>query len=371
MQAADKLSVLNWDDITLKSRAISHLRVEQAINSPSPTLDDFMAMIAPAGRKHLETMAVKAQAITRARFGHTISLFAPLYLSNLCANECTYCGFSMSNKLRRTTLDEQAVLAEIEVLKARGIDNILLVTGEHERKVGMAYFSAMLPVITPHFRHVAMEVQPLKTAEYLQLRQLGVSTVLVYQETYHRHRYAHYHKHGTKQDYDWRLHTPDRLGEAQMGKIGLGALLGLSDWRTDSVFTAAHALALQQAYWRSRLSISLPRIRPCAGQRDISQLRGPDDAELLQLICAYRLLLPAAEISLSTREPAAFRDNVAGIGVTTMSAGSQTEPGGYAAEHDALPQFDTEDNRSVSDIRHALSRRGLSAVMTDGLQAFA
>ncbi|MBU2979950.1 2-iminoacetate synthase ThiH [Alteromonas sp. C1M14] len=369
MTVAQHMLAQNWDDIRLKLYSKTSQQVRAALASPRPTWEDFLALISPAGEPYLETLALKAKKITRQRFGNTVSLFVPLYLSNLCANECTYCGFTMSNRIKRTKLDKQAVANEVAAIKAMGFDSVLLVTGEHETKAGMAYFREILPAITPHFSFVAMEVQPLDTCDYRALKQLGVNSVLVYQETYHPQRYGHYHLRGNKQDFSYRLDTPDRLGKAGMKKIGLGALLGLSDWRTDSAFTALHSERIQNTYWQSRVSVSFPRIRPCSGG-GIDAVSAITDKQLVQLICAYRVFLPDAELSLSTRESPWFRDNVVPLAITTMSAASQTQPGGYSEPSAALAQFSTEDTRSVTEVTQAITQSGLEVVWRDWLPGF-
>ncbi|MDC8832023.1 2-iminoacetate synthase ThiH [Alteromonas gilva] len=362
------LAAYDWDDIGMRIRSSSAAQVKKALSVSAPSLDDMMALLSPAAEPFLAVMARRAEEITRCRFGHTMQFFAPLYLSNLCANECTYCGFSMSNALKRKTLSETELLAEISVLKGMGLDSVLVVTGEHERKVGIDYFKRMLPLIKKHFSYLALEVQPLSTADYQTVKGLGVDAVLVYQETYHRREYAHYHRRGNKQDFDWRLATPERLGASGIDKIGVGALLGLSDWRVDSFFTALHLDYLQKHYWRSRYSLSFPRLRPCVGQP--SHPGEISNRQLLQLICAHRLLNPGVEISLSTRESAALRDRIIPFGVTSMSAASSTEPGGYSNPAAALEQFSTDDKRSVPLVADAVRAKGLEPVWTDWCQAY-
>ena len=343
--------------------------VERALGKDTLSLDDFMALISPAGAKYLEAMAYRAKAITRHRFGNTMQLFVPLYLSNLCANECTYCGFTMSNKIKRKTLSISEVLTEIEAIKDLGFSQVLLVTGEHETKVGMEYFEQTLSAIREKVSYLMMEVQPLKREQYETLKNLGLDAVLVYQETYSPQHYANYHTRGKKQDFLWRLEASDRIGKAGIDKIGIGALLGLGDWRVDSAMTALHGKLIQQHYWQSRVSIAFPRLRSCEGNSTggnaLTNSKLPNERDLLQLICAHRIFNPQAELSLSTRESAVFRDGVMPLGITSMSAASQTQPGGYSAPSKALNQFDIDDNRSVSDVVSALSMKGLEPVWKD------
>ncbi len=369
MKSADALRQYDWDDVSLTLYAKTQRDVQSALRHPAPGWQEFLALISPAAEASLPSMAEKANALTRQRFGHTVSMFVPLYLSNLCANECTYCGFTMSNKIRRVKLSPQQIKDEVRAIKTMGFDSLLLVTGEHETKAGMAYFNEVIPLIRPHFSHLAMEVQPLSTDDYRKLVKLGVDSVLVYQETYHRAHYGQYHLRGQKQDFDWRLETPDRLGEAGINKIGLGALLGLSDWRTDSALTAIHLYLLQKAYWKTRFSIAFPRIKPCAGDQ-FSPVSDITDKQLVQLICAYRICFPEVELSLSTRESATFRDSVVPLAINQLSAASQTQPGGYSEKSDALEQFSTEDTRSANDVAANLLAQGIEPVWTDWLQQF-
>ena len=367
---ADTLMQLSWDDIAMQLYANTANDVETALSATKLSWQHFLALLSPAAEACLPAMVSKAHALTRQRFGHTVTMFVPLYLANLCANECTYCGFTMSNRIKRTRLSIEEVERECTAIKALGFDAVLLVTGEHETKVGMPYFEAVLPVIRKYFSSVAMEVQPLATHEYQRLRQAGVNTVLVYQETYHPRNYGRYHLRGNKADFAWRLATPERLGQAGMNKIGLGALLGLSDWRVDSAFTGKHLMFLQQSYWQSRFSVAFPRIKPCSGNTTTGSANTMTEKQLLQLICAYRLFQPEVELSLSTRESPHFRDNVIPIAINSVSAGSQTQPGGYSAPSQALEQFSTEDTRPVSEVVRALTQRGLDPVWSDWLPGF-
>ncbi|MCH7370943.1 2-iminoacetate synthase ThiH [Aeromonas sp. MR16] len=346
-------------------RAKTARDVELALANPRRGLDDFMALISPAAEPFLPQMAELAERLTRQRFGNTVGFYVPLYLSNLCANDCSYCGFSMSNRLKRKTLNSEEIERECLALKTRGFDSVLLVTGEHESKVGMDYFREHLPQIRRHFSTLAMEVQPLSQAEYAELKTLGLDAVMVYQETYHAPAYARHHLRGNKQDIAWRLATPDRLGRAGIDKIGLGALIGLSpDWRADSYFVAEHLAWLERHHWQSRYSLSFPRLRPCTGglQPEVTMT----DRQLVQLICAWRLLSPTLDLSLSTRESPAFRNGALRLGITQMSAESRTQPGGYAeGDEEELEQFAIHDDRSVGDVANAVRQAGLQPVFKD------
>ncbi|XOV80318.1 MAG: 2-iminoacetate synthase ThiH [Aestuariibacter sp.] len=370
MSFVEYLAQQSWDEVKLQIFSSNFDDVKQAITTSRKSLRDIAALMSPAADELLEEMAQRAAELTRQRFGYTLSLFAPLYLSNLCANECTYCGFTMSNKIKRKTLSLDEIRQEAQALKKHGFESVLLVTGEHERKVGMEYFLDAIAVLKDYFPAIALEVQPLSQKDYLSLKHAGVNSVLVYQETYHRRQYAVHHQHGRKQDFDWRLTTPERLGRAGVAKIGLGALLGLSDcWRTDSVITALHVQYLQQHFWRSRYSISFPRLRSCVGNSHSQQ--PISDRQLVQLICAQRIIHPDVELSLSTREAATFRDNLMPLGITHLSAGSKTQPGGYSDKSEtALAQFDIEDQRAPAQVAQAIKTRGFDPVWQDWLPEF-
>lgn len=355
---------LDWDDIRLRINRKTAADVERALSARKITRDDLMALLSPTASHYLEPLAQQAQKLTRQRFGNTVSFYVPLYLSNLCANDCTYCGFSMSNKLKRKTLDQQEIERECAAIRKLGFEHLLLVTGEHQTKVGMDYFRQHLPAIRRQFSSLQMEVQPLDEHEYAELKSLGLDGVMVYQETYHQAVYAQHHLRGNKQDFFWRLETPDRLGRAGIDKIGLGALIGLSDsWRTDCFMVAEHLLWLQQQYWQSRYSISFPRLRPCTGGVEPASVM--TESQLVQVICAFRLLAPDVELSLSTRESPWFRDHMIPLAINNVSAFSKTQPGGYADNHPELEQFAPHDGRTPVEVAEALTRSGLQPVWKD------
>ncbi|HHK8638268.1 TPA: 2-iminoacetate synthase ThiH [Vibrio parahaemolyticus] len=368
MSFYDRFQQLDWDDISMSIYAKTVQDVERALAKPKRDLEDFKALISPAAEPYLEQMAKLSYSLTRKRFGNTMSLYIPLYLSNLCANACTYCGFSMENRIKRRTLNRDEVEAEIDAIKRMKFDSVLLVTGEHETKVGMKYFREMVPIIKQRFNYLAMEVQPLDQDEYAELKTLGLDAVMVYQETYHPKTYAQHHLRGNKMDFRYRLETPDRLAKAGIDKIGIGALIGLEEWRTDCFFAAAHLDYLERTYWQSRYSISFPRLRPCAGNVPASGLQPKSvmtDKQLVQLICAYRLFNPEVELSLSTRESPQFRDNVLPLGITSMSAASKTQPGGYATEEVELEQFEISDERSAASVEDMIRAKGFAPVWRD------
>ncbi|GAA0530319.1 2-iminoacetate synthase ThiH [Chitinophaga japonensis] len=353
----------NWDAVKADIYGKTAQDVERALANNRRSLDDFMALLSPAAQPYLEQMAQLSHQLTRQRFGNTIQMYIPLYLSNECQNICTYCGFSLDNKIRRKTLDEAEILQEVQAIKAMGYEHVLLVTGEAWQTVGVEYFKTALELVRPHFSHISMEVQPLDEADYAALIPLGLQSVLVYQETYHQADYKLHHPKGRKSNFHYRLETPDRLGRAGIYKTGLGVLIGLEDWRTDSFFTALHLQYLEKTYWQTRYSISFPRLRPCAG--GLPPKVEMNDRELVQLICAYRLLDPDVELSLSTRESERFRNHVIKLGITSLSAGSRTNPGGYAADPQSLEQFEISDERSPAAIAGMLRAQGYEPVWKD------
>ena len=348
--------------------------VERALARTHRDLEDFKAMISPAATPYLETMAQISHQLTQQRFGKVIQLYVPLYLSNECQNICTYCGFSYDNKIRRRTLSAGELLREVMAIKDMGYDHVLLVSGEANQTVGVDYFIKALQTVRPHFANISMEVQPLEQEDYERLIREGLYSVLVYQETYHQDDYKLHHPKGKKSNFNYRLDTPDRLGRSGIHKMGLGVLIGLENWRTDSFFTALHLRYLERTYWKTKYSISFPRLRPHAGEQGdpglphaggLAPKMVMTDRELIQLICAYRLLDEEVELSLSTRESPLFRDHAIRLGITSISAGSRTNPGGYAVDPESLEQFEIHDDRSPGVIADMIRRQGYDPVWKD------
>lgn len=354
---------VSWESTTDSIYSKTRNDVEDALNKNRRDLEDFKALISPAAMPYLEEMAHLSHRITRKRFGNTIQMYIPLYLSNECQNICTYCGFSLDNKIRRVTLTEEQILKEVEVIKSFGYDHVLLVTGEANKTVGVEYLSKAINLLRPHFSHISMEVQPLDEEEYKSLIQDGLNTVLVYQETYHEENYKLHHPKGKKSNYQYRIETPDRLGKAGIYKMGLGVLIGLEDWRTDSFYTALHLEYLEKRYWKTKYSISFPRLRPYSG--NLEPKVNMTDKELVQLICAYRIFNEEVELSMSTRESEKFRNNIVKLGITSFSAGSKTDPGGYASDMNALEQFEISDERSPRLIAEMIKGQGYEPVWKD------
>jgi len=328
--------------------------------------------------------------MTQQRFGKVIRLFAPLYLSNECINNCKYCGFSRDNAILRVTLSPDDVRREARALVAQGFHNILLVSGEHPKFVSTGYLAECVCVVREHVPSVSLEVGPMETEQYRPIVQAGADGLVVYQETYDCETYAEVHTSGPKRDFDWRLETPERAHAAGFRRLGIGALYGLSDWRLEALGVAAHAAYLLRHCWKAQLTISVPRLRPCAG--DFEPRTHMTDRELVQLVCAFRLIFPDVGLVLSTREPASLRGGLIPLGITLMSAGSHTEPGGYtgagkeklhhtergrivelgasewangAPDLHATGQFAIADNRSPREVSEVIRRLGYEPVWKD------
>jgi len=357
------LEQYNWQEVQESIYSKTTADVEIALHKSIRTIEDFKALISPAALPYLEQMAQLSHTLTQKRFGKTIQLYMPLYLSNECQNICTYCGFSLDNNIRRKTLTVAEILLEAAYIKEQNIQHVLLVTGEANKTAGVDYLVQAIQLLRDTFANITIEVQPLDETDYSRLIAEGLNAVLVYQETYHRERYKNYHPKGKKSNFVYRLETPDRLGRAGIHKIGLGTLIGLEDWRTDNFFTALHVGYLEKKYWQTKYSVSFPRLRPASGH-EVPNVT-ISDKELVQLICAWRIFNEEIELSISTREHANFRDHIIGLGVTSMSAGSATNPGGYVVTPNALEQFETDDKRSVAAVADMLHQNGYTAVWKD------
>jgi 2-iminoacetate synthase len=354
----------------------------------SPLLRRFAGLIEPNDETQFERMAQRARALTRQNFGRTMRMFAPLYLSNECINNCRYCGFSRDNPILRVTLTVEQVVAEAKHLVAQGFRQLLLVAGEHPKFVDENYLVECVRALRPLFPSISVELGPMETAEYQPLVEAGAEGLVVYQETYNRSVYAEMHTSGPKRDFNWRLECPERAYAAGFRRIGIGALFGLAPWRPEAMALAAHLEYLLKHCWQSHFTVSLPRLRPAAGGFVPPHSLGERD--LAQLICAFRICFPQVGIVLSTREPARLRDALVSLGVTMISSGSHTEPGGYTGqgrsavhrtvrgrilppdepiEALATGQFEISDERSPAEMAEVLRRRGFDPVWKDWEQA--
>ena len=356
----------------------------------SALVQRFEDLISPKSDHELEAMAQASRSLTLQNFGRTMRLFAPLYLSNECINNCRYCGFSRDNPILRVTLEIDEVVAEAQYLARQGFRQILLVAGEHPKFVSRDYLAECVRSLVPAFSSISIEVGPMETEDYVRIVEAGAEGLVVYQETYNRGVYAEMHTAGPKRDFNFRLDCAERGYAAGFRRLGIGALIGLSRWQDEAIALAAHLEYLFRHCWQAQITVSLPRLRPAAG--GFRPLFSITDRELAQLVCALRIVFPQLGIVLSTRERALLRDSLALIGVTMMSAGSHTEPGGYtrqgrkhlhktvrgriaAPEYQdgedqlATGQFEISDERSPAEIAAVLRRRGLEPVWKDWDQA--
>jgi len=380
-------------------RALTKFDPESALAGPrSPTLRRFERLLAEDSPAALERMARESRLLTRRHFGATMRLFAPLYLSNECVNNCTYCGFSRDNPILRTTLSVEEVVREARFLHERGFRSLLLVSGEHPRFVNEGYLQECIDALKPFIAALSIEVGPMENHQYAEIVNRGAEGLVVYQETYHRETYRRLHTAGPKKNYDWRLACPERAYAGGFRRIGIGALFGLADWRFEALALAAHLEHLLRHCWKARFTVSFARMQPHAGNYQYSpdpRMHLPDRA-LVQLVCAFRICFPQVGIVLSTREPPRLRDALAPIGITEMSANVSTEPGGYTgagasrthltcrgrhvdpptettedpakAAH-ATEQFRIHDTRTAAEIAAMLRRHHLEAVWKDWDQA--
>ena len=368
---SEELLKYDWDDITRRIHAKTADDVRRALAKSHCDVEDFMALVSPAAEPFLEPMAQLSRRYTEERFGRTVSMFIPLYLTNSCTNSCVYCSFHVANKMPRTILTPEEMVREYEAIKRLGpFENLLLVTGENPAKAGTAYLAKALDLAKPYFSNLKIEVMPLPEEDYRTLTRHGMNGVICFQETYHRENYKLYHPRGMKSNFEWRVNGFDRMGAAGVHSIGMGVLIGLEkEWRTDLTMMAIHLRYLQRRYWRTKYSVNFPRLCP-AENGGFQPNCVMTDKELAQLTFAMRIFDHDVDISYSTREQADFRNHMATLGVTTMSAGSHTEPGGYATHTEALEQFSVGDARSVRSVEEALRREGREPVWKDWDSSF-
>jgi len=338
-------------------------QAQAALAKTKLSLTDLQALLIPAAAELLPQLLARATAAKQRYSGMTLKLFAPLYLSNLCSNECSYCGFSRSVSVKRRILSVDEAQIEANAIFESGIRQLLLVTGEHERKAGVDYLLQICRHLRPQAAQLQLESQPLSEADYALLREAGVDGVMLYQETYDPLSYSQHHTFGRKADMQWRLDAPHRVARAGIAQLGMGVLLGLSDWRTDVLMLALHLQQLQQQFYQLQFTLALPRLQPCAGSSN--QQSGVSDRDYLQLLCALKIFAPEVSISVSTRDRPALRNLLLTTIASTASAGSKTQPGGYVLEPDNLAQFDIEDNRSPAEIAQMLSQHGIAPVWQD------
>ena len=358
-----------WDDIIHSAKPAD---VEKQLDCvPGKySIERLAVLISPAASNYLEVMARQAHELTTQRFGRTIQLYAPLYLSNHCVNNCLYCGYNTDSDFERTRLSIEEALSDAQVIAEEGFRHILLVSGEDPRYVSVDYLVQLAGELRKTFSSISIEIFPMETDQYKALFDAGIDGITLYQETYDRKLYGHYHPAGPKRDYDFRIRTHDRAAKAGMRRLGIGTLLGLCNWRQDTLALGEHAGYLMKKYWRSQVSFSFPRLRPALNVADnFEHLVG--DTEMVQMMLALRLCFADAGIVLSTRERAGFRDNLLKLAVTRLSAGSKTNPGGYSGKNDSAQQFQIDDNRTPDQMAGVIKTAGLEAVWKDWDASFA
>ncbi|MDR0524071.1 MAG: 2-iminoacetate synthase ThiH [Candidatus Methanoplasma sp.] len=343
--------------------AFSERDAAAALASERLSPDGFAALLSPAAAPLLEEMAARARRETLAHFGNSVSLFTPIYVSNRCDGGCVYCGFRSGNGVGRAALSPAEAEAEMRIIASTGLAEALILTGESRTGSGVGYIGECVAAAARLFKSVGVEVYPMNSAEYASLRARGADYVTVFQETYDPERYAEVHLSGQKRVFSYRFDAQERALMGGMRGVAFGALMGLGDLRRDAFACGMHARAIQRKYPSAEISLSVPRLRPVAGSEAYGER--VSERELLQTALAYRIFLPYAGITLSTRESARFRDGAAGLFATRMSAGVSVGVGERSSDSPGGGQFDIADGRSVEEIRRALEERGLQPVFSD------
>jgi 2-iminoacetate synthase len=361
-------TIPSFADLTERINSCSDEDIKRSLSAPHLNIKDLAALLSPAADKHLGTMAKRSAEITAMRFGRTTQIYAPLYVSSFCINRCSYCGFSADNKIERRILSLDEAEAEAMILHQRGFNHILLVSGEAPAKLGVDYLEKLALRLRDRFAAISIEVQPLSTEEYARLFTAGITSVAIYQETYNRDIFNRVHIAGQKCDYDYRLETPARAAAGSMREVGIGALLGLADWRAEGLALGLHLAWLRKNFWRTGLTVSFPRLRPAAGE--FQPLCKVTERDLSHLIFALRIFDPDVGIILSTREEARYRNGMLGLGPTRYSAGSCTAPGGYSDPDTSGEQFSIGDHRSIDEVCAAIRQKGFDPVRKDWDSAF-
>lgn len=337
--------------------------VERALAKDKTDVFDYLTLLSPAAENYMEQMAQKANRITLNRFGRSIILYTPLYLSNYCTNQCVYCGFNTGNRIERRQLTLSEVDEEAKRISGTGLKHILILTGEARKHSSIDYICACCGVLEKYFTSIGIEIYPVTTEEYKELIEAGVDALTVYQETYNETLYDRLHLKGPKKDYRFRLDAPERGALARMHSVNIGALLGLDEWRRESFFTGIHAEYLQDRYPETEVGVSFPRMRPHTGSYEPEY--PVSDRNLVQIILAMRIFMPGAGMAMSTRENSEFRNNMVRLGITRMSAGSKTAVGGHTQEDKGTGQFDISDERTVEEMAVALKKLGYQPVYKD------
>lgn len=339
--------------------------VLRAIESDSCSLEDFKALLSPAAEPFLEQIARKARLETRKHFGNSAYFFTPIYISNYCENYCIYCGFNCHNKIKRAKLSMEEIHEEMKAIADTGLEEILILTGESRKASDVKYIGEACKIAKKYFKNIGIEVYPMNSDEYRYLRECGADYVTVFQETYNSDKYENLHLAGHKRIFPYRFNAQERALMGGMRGVAFAALLGLDDFRKDALGTGMHAYLIQRKYPWAEISISCPRLRPIINNASINP-KDVHEKQLLQIMCAYRLFLPFAGMTISTRERAEFRDNVVGLAATKISAGVSTGIGSHSESEDkGDAQFEIADTRGLEEIYDSLKKRGIQPVMND------
>ena len=342
--------------------------VEQALSREVLREQDFAALLSPAAEGYIEEMAQRARTETRKHFGNSVYMFTPLYISNYCENYCVYCGFNCHNRIHRAKLNYDEIKEEMKAIAATGLEEILLLTGESRKMSDVEYIGEACKIAKQYFKQVGLEVYPVNSDEYRYLHQCGADFITVFQETYHSDKYETLHLAGHKRIFPYRFHAQERAVLGGMRGVGFAALLGLADFRKDAFATGMHAWLLQRKYPHTEIAFSCPRLRPIINNEKINP-KDVHEPQLLQIICAYRIFMPFASITISTRECQRFRDNIINIAATKISAGVGVGVGGHEGTKKGDEQFEISDSRCVEEVYQAITRQGLMPVMSEYVYA--
>lgn len=340
--------------------------VQAALASDSCSVENFKALLSPAAEPFIEQIAHKAQEETKKHFGNSVYLFTPLYIANYCENYCIYCGFNSHNKIQRAKLTYDEIEKEMQSIAKTGLEEVLILTGESRKMSGLEYIGEACKIAKKYFKNIGLEVYPMNTDEYEFLQKCGADYITVFQETYDSDKYATLHLAGHKRIYPYRINSQERALMAGMRGVGFAALLGLADFRKDAFATGMHAYLIQKKYPHAEISFSCPRLRPIINNDKINP-KDVKETQLLQVMCAYRIFMPFAGMTISTRERKEFRDNVVGLTATKISAGVSTGIGSHS--EDAVDkgdnQFEIADSRNVDEVYADIKAKGLQPVMND------
>lgn len=339
--------------------------VKEALAAETCSVDNFKALLSPAALPFLEEIAQKAQKETRKHFGNSVAIFTPLYIANYCENYCVYCGFNCHNKIKRAQLNAEEIEKEMQAIAETGLEEVLILTGESPNKSSVEYIGEACKIAKKYFKLIGLEVYPMDSKDYAYLHECGADVVTVFQETYNSDKYKTLHLGGRKRIFPYRLNAQERAIMGGMRGVGFAALLGLDDFRKDALATGMHAYLLQKKYPHAEIAFSCPRLRPIINNDKINP-KDVHEPQLLQIICAYRIFMPFASITISTRECERFRDNIIQIAATKISAGVNVGIGGHSQEEEkGDEQFEISDGRSVDEIYQMIEDNGMQPVMTD------